>query len=486
MSISILADAKQNSFDPRRLSAAVLFLLAGYLIAVAYLLFNGKTLIALMALTAPVALVIASQPRLTLFTFLFMLFIRYDVLPTVPVTVADLGVGLLVLSALLDILLDPSQPRPLPPLFGNYVALLLALIVCSIAGYGLAISLHPLARVSLLFATFLAAYRLSAKTDVSTLLKFFFWNTVVHSVIALVPFLASGGRIRSFGLLSVALDDYAMLALPLGVAFYLWSRRAIATHYLFGSAMITLALIGTQSRAPIFFALCGAAVVLVVSWRRSMKWKAEGLNDPNPSQRSGIPPVSARIRTLLLFGLGSALPILALKPDYLLKALERFQWLFTTQPGETFRLRVELWGTAFRTFVDHPLTGIGPGLFRSIGDVYPTLHLKTLNYYVHGLSAHNLLLHYLAETGLVGTTMLVALFVNQYRLARRSWRFAKRGACDGSQVGLFALAALFLGTTFIEGGWMWGEWGLLAALLFALMARSAWLSSGSKTSVIRN
>ncbi len=484
MSISIPADAKQNSFDPRRLSAAALFLLSGYLIAVAYLLLNGKNFLALMGLSAPVALVIASQPRLMLFTFLFTLFIRYDILLTIPIAVADLGVGLLVLSALLDILLQPSQARPLPPLFGNYVALVLALIVCSITGYGLAISLHPLARVSLLFATFLAAYRLSAKTDVVTLLKFFFWNTVVHSVIALVPFLASGGRIRSFGLLSVALDDYGMLALPLGVAFYLWSRRANAAHYLFGSAIVTLALIGTQSRAPIFFALCGAAIVLIISWRRSRKWTVESMNAADPNQHSVLPPIRTRIRTLLFFGLGSVLPILALKPDYLLKALERFQWLFTTQPGETFRLRVELWSTALRTFVDHPLTGVGPGLFRSIGEIYPTLHLKILNYYVHGLSAHNLFLHYLAETGLVGTTMLVALFVNQYRVARRNWLHVEQSACDGSQVGLFALSALFLTTTFIEGGWMWGEWGLLAALLFALIARSAFVSPGSKTSVV--
>jgi O-antigen ligase len=158
----------------------------------------------------------------------------------------------------------------------------------------------------------------------------------------------------------------------------------------------------------------------------------------------------------------------------LLPELRNALWLrFETimLPYGTFSRRLVLWDTALTAFLNHPWLGVGPGSFRTIYEVLPTLHLQPLHIYVRGLSAHNLFLHYLAEAGVVGAFALVALFVNQFRVIRSVWIRNLTGAQIGATLSLYLVGLLLLATTFLEAGWMWGSSGYIFAFFVALIVR---------------
>ncbi len=177
------------------------------------------------------------------------------------------------------------------------------------------------------------------------------------------------------------------------------------------------------------------------------------------------------MRLLLGLVLLTVPAVLLVMPGVLEAVIGRFERLLTFQPGGTFALRMVLWKTALTAFWDNPIFGVGPGMFRSLSDLYATLHLVPVYYYVKSLSAHNLVLHYLAETGLIGATALVALFINQFRIGCRIWKASWGSAMTGNALALLAVSILLLVSALIESGWMWGQMTFLLAFFLSLLAR---------------
>jgi len=83
------------------------------------------------------------------------------------------------------------------------------------------------------------------------------------------------------------------------------------------------------------------------------------------------------------------------------------------------------WATAFQMFSSHPLLGVGPGAF---GEAYPAF--RALTWGLNSLYAHNFILEFLAERGLVGAG---ALFL----LIGASLFKACRGVLRGGSPALF-------------------------------------------------
>ncbi len=427
-----------------------------------YLVLTERYLIALALVLFPFSFLLITHPRLAVFLYVFSLFILLPIEPRIPLFLTDLSALVVIVAALFDLFSSAHLPRSFPRLFFNFVFLFVAVAIAAVFGYDLQASLHPLGRILFLTLTFLSLYRLSGKVPFTELLTFFFFVTVFHSVITLIPFISSGGTIRSFGLAQASFDDFAMIALPVGLSLSLWSERRNAL-YLLGTFLIFGGLIATQSRASMFFALFALMAVLWFSLRRAKLLKKESRS---------FPPVKKRIYTLLLGGFALAAFVIAFIPGVFTAVLQRFESVMTTSPGGTVRTRLFLWQTAWYAFTQHPLLGVGPGSFRSFYEIFPTLHLNRLFYFVKGLSAHNLLLHYLAETGILGASALVALFVNQFRLARRVWKAPHPVNRYGYSLALFTVSLLFLVTTFLEAGWLWGQFSFLFVFFAALIVRA--------------
>ncbi len=459
----------------RTVSAYLGVLAIVYLGAIIAVYFGWRRSAAYAVAGVPVALFLITQPRLALYQFIGLLFIQRYVFFSAGVLLIDLSAGLVILAALVDVLSSKNFPKSFPRLAVYMVILLIAMFISAVFGRDLLTSLRPIARVLFLLVTLLALIRLSRYVAVKKALAVYFWLAVVFSFPAVIPFLASGGSLRSFGLAPMVFDELTMMALPIGLCFYLWSDRGRGWYYLLGSGMVFLGLIATQSRAPIFFGLVSAVLVLWLSYRRAGKMLESA------RRTNGLPSlakIAVRRRIIWLAGISliCVAMVTVVIPGALAAVSERFERLLTSSPGGTFAIRMVLWKWALIAFRDHPLLGIGPGQFRSLSELYPYLHLTPLQWYLRSLSAHNLLLHYLAETGILGAGALMTLFVGQFRMSLFSWRHRSNATPLSIALAILILGSLLLGTTMVEAGWMWGQTGFIMVFFLALISRQYSLS----------
>jgi O-antigen ligase len=458
------------SINLRVVSAYLFAAAASYAVFLVWALLN-KPLFFAVAAGAPIALFIMTNPRLALYQFVFVLFLHYAVVESIPLFLAEISAIFVILAAVLDVLLHMDRQLSLPRLTFNYLFILGALMIAGLFGYEPSRAVRPIVRLSFLLITFLSVYRLSRHAKISQLVKLFFGLCVAHSVYVLGQFVIGGGATRVFGFAWLVFDELSMLALPIGVTLFCWAERGKGLVYLVGSVLVAGALLATQSRAPILFGFFAAALSLIIAGRRAKHMR---LGTSETDETTLDIPRLVRKRVKLIIGLSAALFVSVLFYQGILQStLGRFERLITLEPGGTFLLRVTLWKTALTAFWDHPLLGVGPGMFSRIYEVYSTIHLDPTYIWVRGKSAHNLLLHYLAETGLVGAGALLALFINQFRLARRAWLRVGKSQLCGAVQALYLAGFLLLLSTILEAGWMWGQMGFIAVFFLALIARQA-------------
>ncbi len=438
-----------------------------------YLLIGEHYRYLIMAIVPLAVILCVSNPRLAVYQFMVLLFSN-ALFSTSPVILwLDLSACVLVCAAMLDFFLEYAPPRGFPKLTLNWVLLLVALFITSVAGHNFLLGLKPMARIILMTATFLSVYRLSRHFTLRHVVTLFFWLAVLNALIALVPLAVSQQADRLFGLGRKTLDDIMMMALPMGLAFYLWSNKKTAPVYLLGSGLIFVTLLATQSRLPTMFGLAFSALVMFLALRLMGRRRASG-EARSDSIRSRVAVVLTRRRTNLILMLGVVLVVAmaAVRPEIMTVVWQRFEALITQTTGGSVAQRLVLWGNAWHAFWDNPLFGLGPGNFDVIQLIYYYLRFDPIQVYVQGLSAHNLVLHYMAETGIVGTSVLITLLVHQFRIARAQYKIGKAQNDPVIAVILYILAAMFLINAFFEAAWMWGQMSFVFVFFLALIARS--------------
>jgi len=229
-------------------------------------------------------------------------------------------------------------------------------------------------------------------------------------------------------------------------------------------------IVATQSRFPLLMCVAMTPVTLVVARRVTRQWTSSRSETPPAPLPAGFSPWRrglALLGILTLTGCGTIL----FRPDYFAGLAWRFSQITSLAPTGTLQLRMALWGFAWKAFVAHPLTGIGPGAFRYISEIMPETRLDSVAYWIRGLSAHNLMLHYLAESGLLGAAALLVLMIRQFGYGRRLLRVRASLPLTSADLCLALLAGLFLVTTFLETGWLWGQTGFVFAFTLGLIAR---------------
>jgi len=432
-----------------------------YVAVFVWLLLNKPLFYSLALVGAPIALVIVTQPKLALLQFVVVLFIERAVKDGVPVYFMDISAALVVITATIDICRSGRLPARLPAFTWNFVYIGVAMVITAVFGYWPHLVGIRLLTWAFLLLTFLSLYRLLGAVGVARAIRWFFAVAVVNSIFVLVPFVASRGIERSFGFSGVLFDDLALIALPVGLSLYLDATRARSWPYLAGTLCCLGGLLATQSRLSIMFGLTVSVIVVFIALRSARQ----------SADRAHYRLVRGRLWQLL----GSGLAILALallsQPDLLSGVLGRFQSLADNplDRSSTASYRLHLWERALTAFRDHPILGVGPGGYGHLFEVYSSMHLSYYYHLTHYMGAHNVLLEYLANMGLVGGLGLLAFVGNTVRLARRSAVRAPR------PIGLVLLAwatALTL-TVLIEGNWMWGQLSFVMAFFSALIARQA-------------
>ena len=213
---------------------------------------------------------------------------------------------------------------------------------------------------------------------------------------------------RAYGNIAQANLYASYLALGEGALLFLWARARVRTAYALPA--LALLLIGSSlsgSRGALLYAL----------WYGALGLLAVRVQDGEGARRLKFAAYSVAVAALSAdFAVPWLNDVLHLGPTGE-GTLDRI----LASPGEHAEPRRQAWLIALRVFIGAPLAGIGTGEFAGaafelgldpsltqIGEVWT--------------SPHNLPLHLLAETGLVGTTLVLGgLCVWGWQAARRYW-----------------------------------------------------------------
>jgi len=135
----------------------------------------------------------------------------------------------------------------------------------------------------------------------------------------------------------------------------------------------------------------------------------------------------------------------------------------------TVGYRLFLWKLGLESFVDHPILGIGLGQIGEWDQFLPNWRFYLHSVTMHGMGAHNDFVTYLAETGLVGTIPLLALFWLLFRGGLRRFRECKTvDEAAGILVVWVPAAALMIGY-FFSTHMFYSLAGMLTSLYFGLL-----------------
>jgi O-antigen ligase len=169
-----------------------------------------------------------------------------------------------------------------------------------------------------------------------------------------------------------------------------------------------------------------------------------------------------RLRRLLL---GALLALAALAGAWELMPTggRSLRGLLSGSSSPAHRARLVLWKEALGMAAERPLTGVGPGGFRSAFERRAPAHGLDAER-VWG-TAHNLYLHQLAERGVPGLLLLLALFGAFYAGARKAWRERRDAPALWALTATVAFAVMNLTetawqteqvATFFLLCWLWG------------------------------
>ncbi len=457
-------------YSPRTLQLSLLFLVALAAVSIAGLTWAGRGGQAQMLLLSGAGFALLFFPRAAFFMFLvsLSLYIPHRVTYSFSIHPFDLMMAILFFSMVLDFLLR-ARANIRPALFDFvFLALILATVVSTVFAFDPGYSVVPLLRIVVVYLAFRAVFKFGLEVGTRKIILFFIYMVSIQSVYNTILFLLYSGKIRVFGLTGLNYETFAMIALPMALAFLVWSGRA-REKLKFGiiCLVIGFGILATQSRAPLLAVLIAIPILAVLATVKARREKTTG---PLRTMKIVFIPV------VIL-----ATAVIVLRETLFAGSLGRYEMFLGSfvQPEGTVALRIIQWTSAIRTFLDNPLTGIGVGNFRIIHLVYPDLQMIPYFGLVKGMSAHNVVLHYLAETGLLGGLALIALGWKGLRTGLSSFSMSLNAAGNQVSAALLMAMIIFCVTLFYMRAWTWGQGGYIMAIIFGLSA--AWVYERRQT-----
>lgn len=436
-------------------------LLAGLMILslpIIFLIFKDKLPMIGLYVAVLSAFGIIFFPRLPFFLFLLSLFVYA---PTMIGIFAlhpfDVFFALFLMAIIADYLLNHNIKSYRTVLDWPFILLIISAIISALFAYNKTYSINPCFRIIAIFAAYKCFMVILEKITIRKVLLFYIYMVFLHAVINLVLFVLASGKSRIFGPGWLAFETFAMTSIPMTFAFFIWSKtNAEKLKYALISIVILMALLATQSRAPLLAVVISFVILLISSYRKM-----------DAGQKTIYRSNLLKIFIVVIF----AISMMVVFKDTLFKdGFERITTLFDSfhSPKETVYLRIVLWTAAIKAFLSSPLTGIGIGNYRLVGEIIPEMRFYPVWYYISGMSAHNVLLHYLAEIGLLGTGSFIALVILNIKRAIQNYRFNQTMEQRQISSAIFIAIVVFSVTILYMRAWTWGQEGYLMAFLFAL------------------
>jgi len=443
------------------LRAGVVVFLLLCLVPPIILFLAGKEIPALIILPLPVLLLLVAWPRATFYVYLLSVsfYLPYYI-GTFAVWPFDVAMALLTFAVLVESLLLTRLCFERTPFDLPFWFLIAATWLSALFAHNTSLSVVPSLRILMIYVAFRVTYVLAKQIGVRKVVLFYIYQIFALAILNVILFVAHGGKVRVYGPAWLAFENYSMTALPMALAFLLWARTS-GERLRFALAIITIlvAVAGSGSRGSLVAIAIAVPTLLILAM---VKMRREGSFGAGRAIRKVL-VVAAVAAFVLLLG-GALFGDLAARLGQLVASV--------SHPQGTVALRIVLWTVAFKAFLTSPLVGIGIGNFHLVDQVVPAIKTNPVWYYVKGMSAHNVLLHYMAETGLFGALSLVALAATGLKIGNRFFKSRMEQRDTQVSAALFITMFVFCATILFMRAWTWAQEGHILAILFGLVA--AW------------
>ncbi|MFH2049586.1 MAG: O-antigen ligase family protein [bacterium] len=439
----------------------VVFLLFLFTPALLYF-FQYKTLYVTGYFLFLASLVLINFPRKVFYLFIISISLAFsNRIGMISIHPADILFVITFMGVMLDFLLRTRNHIRSTKLDKQFLFLIFATWLSALFAYDWTQSVVPSIRILVIYFTFRIVFKYALEIGIKKLMTLFMILTSILSFIAFVQFYLAGGGIRSFGITGLTLQYFAMTAVPMAMVFIIWSRSIrTSLFYMLISIISGLGIFATQSRAPLLAILITFPVIMIVSFR-----KAKRENDYRTLKN---------IKYVLLPVIVLGLSLFILEETYFEGTISRLDELIQSlkNPVGTVMTRIVLWTSAIMAFFEHPFLGVGIGNMRIVHEVVPEVKLIPYWGWVKGMSAHNVLLHYLAETGIIGASALVYLFWKNLSIGFKAYKIKLNKQDNMISTALFIASFVCFITMFYMRSWTWGMDGHILAFIFGL--NTAW------------
>jgi O-antigen ligase len=423
-----------------------------------WLVTQGYILPLIIYISIPIIVLLINLPHLSLKLFIAVNFIYAPYFMTgYAIHPWDIAALIFLFACAISWLLKVSPCLDKTPFDISLGMLTLATLLSGLFAFEPSLSIIPLIRIIMIYLTFRAVYYLLDNNRIINLVRYYIFIYTAVSFYHVILFLTGEGAFRIFGFSGIGFETFAMIGVPLTLTLAIWSpssrERKIYSLFI---VINVLALLATMSRGPILTVIVAVTFLIIISWRKAKK--------------QNIRYAKKNLRWFI----GIIIPlflIILLSSGYFLYLGSRFEELSEGASKGTILLRVSLWKAAWQSFLLNPLTGIGVGNFRIIDDLLPQLKFDPVRYYLVGTSFHNVFLHYLAETGIIGALALLFL---AYKILSSGYRNFNRTIQSSdltmAMVSYVSAFIIFI-TIFYMRVWTWGQEGYMLAFLLAIIGR---------------
>ena len=351
------------------------------------------------------------------------------------------GTGTIAMSAALLLLPLEHNPLRLPRVVGWSVALLAwALLGWTTTAYPELVWDHIVEFAKIVGVVLVAVNVLTTRARLRFFLLFFLGAFALYPVRgALVTYIAYGGGPDGRAGWNYSYENpndlagMCLLVFSLAIGMLVTDRRLwIRACALAGALLLPLVILLTQSRGAFIAMLALAAFALKSYWRRGK---------------------------MLLWAVVATVAVVFATPDSVWMRLRTLQDVTNEQTAahagdaSSARQRLEIWKVASTVFAENPVTGVGLGAYPKVH--YTTAQRAVFDPIAHGArDPHSTYLSLLAETGLPGLLLFLALIGTTVVEAERTRRLAK-ATQPGAALQLFYMELGLLG--FLVAG-IWGSY----------------------------
>lgn len=400
-------------------------------------------------------LVVLSSPLAGVYILVFTMMFKTPIPGSVGIYPGDILSFLVIASCVIHRLASGQSPVRSSRLNYLLLATLVVFALTLLGAYNIRSGVVNLGRHIQLFALLVAVSSCVEKDDIPRLLNWLLLLVGVLSVGNIAMAVSVGGRARIFGPAGAFFAVFTVVcAIHASIRFLLSRDSLHRAGWGLVVLVLTAALIFTQTRAAWIQLLLSLVFLLSILYWWSRLQGHRGI-------RRRIVVIAIVFTLIGVVVVTGALPVFQRPAARIAEVVEGH--------ATTVGYRLFLWQLGLQAFLKHPIGGIGLGQIGEWHNFMPAwrfyLHAPT----VHRLGAHNDFITYLAETGVPGTLLILAIFWQLFRMGVARFRRLEEIDAASRLLVLWAPAVGLMIGFFFSTHLLYSIPGMLTALYFGLL-----------------